>query len=123
MIDDTTFRALADSQRRRLLLSLRLHGPQRIPKLTGESCVVMLATDAFITEYLASSRKSEDVDKALVRMHHVHLPKLADDGFIDWSRETNLVTKGARFDELVPFLELLDTDFVEPVDKETVVIQ
>lgn len=38
---------------------------------------------------------------------HVHLPKLADAGFIDWDREEHIVTRGPRFDEIAPLIDLM----------------
>jgi hypothetical protein len=43
-----------------------------------------------------------------VSMHHVHLPKLDDYGFVDANRERGTVTTGPRFDDVRPLLELLD---------------
>jgi len=40
-------------------------------------------------------------------MQHVHLPKLADHGFIDWDQDTQRVTKGPQFDEIEPLLTVL----------------
>lgn len=42
----------------------------------------------------------------LVTMHHLHLPVLEDREYLRWDRETGRVTKGPRFDELEPFLNL-----------------
>ena len=41
-------------------------------------------------------------------LEQVHLPKLADAGFISWDHETGVVTRGPRFDEVRPLIELLD---------------
>ena len=46
-------------------------------------------------------------DESDASMHHVHLPKLADAGFVDWGRETGAVTRGSTFDEVRPLLETL----------------
>ncbi|MBV0923961.1 hypothetical protein KTS45_07065 [Halomicroarcula limicola] len=40
-------------------------------------------------------------------MHHVHLPKLADHGFIEWDRESDEIRRGPNFDRARPLLELL----------------
>lgn len=45
-----------------------------------------------------------------VSMHHVHLPKLDDYGFVDANLDQYTVTTGPRFDEIRPLLELLDTN-------------
>lgn len=42
-------------------------------------------------------------------MQHLHLPKLADYEFIEWNKDTHEVTKGPKFDEIRPLLELLAT--------------
>lgn len=85
---DVMLDALADVQRRRLLVALLQHNPQ------DDSPAII----------------EEDTDSldALISMRHVHLPKLQDYGFIDWNRETHEVTKGPNFDQIRPLLELLD---------------
>lgn len=83
--------ALADLQRRRLLVSLLEHNPQ------DDTPVVT-----------ADSDTERDAVERLVTMQHAHLPKLADYGFISWDKETHEVTKGPTFDEIKPLLELLD---------------
>jgi len=40
-------------------------------------------------------------------MHHGNLPQLADANYIKWDRDTDLVWRGPRFDDLRPLLELL----------------
>ncbi|MBX0348351.1 DUF7344 domain-containing protein [Haloarcula pellucida] len=83
--------ALADFQRRKLLVALLEHNPQ-------DDAPVVIAD---------SESESDAVDR-LVSMHHVHLPKLADYGFIEWNQDTHEVIKGPKFDEIRPLLELLD---------------
>lgn len=41
-------------------------------------------------------------------LYHVHFPKLEDSGFIDWDRDRDRITHGPRFEELYPFLDLLE---------------
>lgn len=43
-------------------------------------------------------------------MHHVHLPKLVDCGFVDATLDQYSVTTGPRFAEVRPLLELLDAN-------------
>ena len=83
--------ALADVQRRKVLVALLEHNPQ------DDTPVV-----------IADSDSESDAVERLVTMQHVHLPKLADYGFIEWNEETHEVTKGPKFDEIRPLLELLD---------------
>lgn len=42
-----------------------------------------------------------------VSMQHVHLPKLATHGFVEWHRDAGEVTRGPAFEGLVPLLEVL----------------
>ena len=82
--------ALADVQRRKVLVALLEHNPQ---------------DDAPVV--IADSDSEADAVERLVTMQHVHLPKLVDYGFIEWNEETHEVTKGPKFDEIRPLLELL----------------
>ena len=96
---DDVFVALADRQRRRLLLALLESNPQADGSVASQ-------TDGGVDE----------LDPAL-RMYHVHLPKLADYGFVEWDREAGEVTRGSRFAEIEPLLELLDDHRAElPAD-------
>lgn len=83
--------ALADVQRRKLLVALLEHNPQ------NDSPVV-----------IADSESEADALGRLITMNHVHLPKLTEYDFIEWDRETHEVAKGVNFDEIRPLLELLD---------------
>lgn len=83
--------ALADIQRRKLLIALLDHNPQ------DDSPVV-----------IADSEDESDAIERLVKMDHVHLPKLVEYGFIEWNEETHEVSKGPNFDEIRPLLELLN---------------
>lgn len=81
--------ALADIQRRKLVIALLEHNPQDdSPAAIGGSEIETL--------------------EHLISMNHVHLPKLADYGFIEWDQENQEVSKGPNFDEIRPLLELLD---------------
>ncbi|WP_049922863.1 helix-turn-helix transcriptional regulator [Halopiger djelfimassiliensis] len=83
---DNIFDALSDVHRRRLLIDLLEHNPQDV------------------TARASGSR----ADRTAIRMQHVHLPKLADYGYIEWGAGSGTVTKGPRFDEIRPVLEYLD---------------
>jgi len=50
---------------------------------------------------------SEQDDTLRIQLHHVHLPKLADQELIEWDRDSQTVTRGSRFDEIEPVLRLL----------------
>ncbi|WP_311171405.1 DUF7344 domain-containing protein [Halobellus ordinarius] len=83
--------ALADVQRRKLLIALIDHNPQ-------DDLPVVVAD---------SESESDSVER-LITMQHVHLPKLDDYGFVEWNKDTHEVTRGSKFDEIKPLLELLE---------------
>lgn len=84
---DRVFEALASEQRRRILFAL-LDEPLEVDggSLTGER---------------------ELPDTVLLERRHIHLPKLADYGFVRWRPEKNVVEKGPQFEEIDPVLESL----------------
>lgn len=87
---DELLQVLSNFQRRKLLVALLEHNPQDdSPQVVGES-----------TEEAGALTR-------MIQMHHVHLPKLEEYGFIVWNRETNEVSKGPEFEEIRPLLELL----------------
>ncbi|WP_255194661.1 DUF7344 domain-containing protein [Natronobeatus ordinarius] len=116
--DDELFDALADSRRRQLLVELLTHNPQHVPELSRKSQEIAKADEKLFQQHLSSSRTIPGVDEGLLRLHYIHLPKLADYGFIEWDRNTHVVTKGPRFDEMRPLLEPL----IDQQKEETVVL-
>ena len=86
-IRNDLFDALADEQRRRILFSL----------LERERSI----------EFESPSASLEDRRPAAVERRHVHLPKLEDYGFIEWSPNGNTVEAGPRFEAIRPTLRLL----------------
>lgn len=106
---DEIFEALADTQRRRLLVFLLHHDSQYVAELSDVSSELAEMHQTLLRRYLSGPYEVAGSDKELLQMHHVHLPKLAAYDFIDWNRENNLVTKGDRFDEMKPFLKLVES--------------
>lgn len=86
---DVRLDALADPERRRVLRELGDCSPEAD------------------LDVLADGGRTNDHDSH-VAMSHVHLPKLAGEGFVDWDRGADTVTRGANFDEIEPLLDLLD---------------
>jgi len=62
------------------------------------------AVTEFVPGEVTGDERREDV---LVRLHHTHLPKLDEPGFIEWNPDSQTVERGPRFDEVVPVVELL----------------
>lgn len=81
---DTTLETLSNASRREVLLSLSAPGEES------------LAQDALV--------EPADRDHA-IELIHVHLPKLDDEGFLEWDRETGELRRGPRFEEARPLLE------------------
>jgi hypothetical protein len=88
---DDVMDALATVHRRELLVSLVMQRSQDEPSVFD----VLSYSEAF-------------ADVSFTEMYHVHLPKLAEYGFIEWNRDTHEVTKGPNFDDISPLLELLN---------------
>jgi hypothetical protein len=49
-----------------------------------------------------------DVDLDPIRMHHVHLPKLTEAGYVESSDDGERVTPGDAFEEIQPLLDVLE---------------
>lgn len=101
------FDALANAQRRHLLLDLLEHNPQEVAAMSEASREVTEMSSGLLEEYLTGDHDISDAEKDSVRLNSVHLPKLDEYGFIDWQRDEEQVVKGDRFDEIRPLLKLL----------------
>ena len=88
MIDEH-FEALADEQRREVLLTILERNPQ---------------DDRTVT----AAVRAEGARTATTELHHAHLPKLEDYGLIEWDRGRNEITKGPLFHQIRPLLVLLE---------------
>jgi hypothetical protein len=49
------------------------------------------------------------VDVDYPQLFHIHLPKLAAMGYVEWDRAAGTVRAGDRFAEIAPLLRLIDT--------------
>lgn len=88
---DNHFQALSNVHRRRLLVNLLGHNPQRddidVPKDVHEG--------------------EKELEVLQLEFRHSHLPRLEEAGLIQWNRDSNEVMKGPRFDKIRPLLELM----------------
>jgi len=89
-MNDNAFNALANEDRRRLLVALLEENPQ---------------PDTGVVSVDGGSGSATTTQQLDVQMYHSHLPKLEDYGYIEWNKDANEVVKGPRFDELRPLLE------------------
>ena len=87
---DTWLALLADERRRRLLLELAGSSPSEGGLSVPEDIV----------------NPNEDPVTLSVQLRHVHLPKLADVGYVDWHRDRGRVGRGPQFDDVGAVLEL-----------------
>jgi len=89
------FEALANPYRRQLLLALFAENPQDDEDLDP-------------LNILKQGETVDTLDATHVKLEHVHLPKLADMGFIGWDRESGELSKGPNWGEIAPLLQLMD---------------
>lgn len=59
---------------------------------------------------------SEDHLTVCYELHHVVLPELSDEGFVEFDRFEDKVRRGPKFDDMRRFLEQTDADHDEYLD-------
>ena len=106
--DDDVFDALADGQRRQLLVDLLESDLQRVADLSDTSRELTEANDALLDQFLSGQVEIPEADTELIQKHRVHIPKLVEYGFIEWNPAECLVARGPRFDELKPVLRRIE---------------
>lgn len=89
---DRIFDALAHTYRRRILLFMSERSPRHLDGATLED----VAT------------REEAVESSTVELRHVHLPKLADAGYIEWDRDEQTVRPGPNFETVASVVQLVD---------------
>ncbi|QLH77049.1 hypothetical protein HZS55_06955 [Halosimplex rubrum] len=94
------FGLLASDRRRRVLLLLCEEEPVSVPD------AVQMRGDAA----RPSANGGRDHDRSrrqTVRLYHADLPKLAAANLIEWNRDAETVSRGPRFGEIEPMLDVL----------------
>ncbi|AHG01886.1 hypothetical protein HALLA_00915 (plasmid) [Halostagnicola larsenii XH-48] len=96
-----TFSILADSVRRYVLYYL---DEQETPVSLDR-----LATRVAAWHTDSTPDAVDDATLAEIRtaLHHVHLPKLTEAGYITWNADTHTIRRGPNFDENAPLLRLM----------------
>ncbi|RLM89549.1 ArsR family transcriptional regulator [Haloarcula sp. Atlit-7R] len=89
------FEILSHEYRRRILLAVAQQNPRDEDDITSETVAGEHDDDGDALEHVKTG------------LHHVHLPKLADAGFIDWDGDSGTITRGPRFEEIEPLLRLM----------------
>lgn len=90
---DEVFSALSHSTRRHVLSTIAEHDPRRGGEMDPED---LLEGD-------------ETPQHRHLELHHNHLPSLDAAGFIDWDPETDTITRGPRYEDIRPVIELMRT--------------
>ena len=88
---ETMMTVLADRSRRRLLMNLIEHNPQEERVNIPEGVQI----------------GEEELEVLQTEFVHNHLPKLEEEGYIRWKRDSHEVVKGPKCDEIRPLLELI----------------
>lgn len=60
-----------------------------------------------VSEFVEIEADPDGDGRPAIPIHHEYLPKLAETGFIEWDRGTDVVTRGPRFDEIAPLIDLM----------------
>lgn len=89
---DRMFDVLSHPYRRRVLMLVGEHNPRD--------------EDEFVVEDITT--EDDDLELLTTELYHVHLPKLADAGYIDWDEDTHTIRRGPNFEEIAPLLRLMD---------------
>ena len=87
---DEQFEALGRPTRRRILTALVRANPGDEGELAS-------------LDFTGDERPND----ALMGLYHTHLPKLDEAEFIDWDPDSETITRGSRFHEIGPLVELL----------------
>ncbi|WP_164471556.1 GAF domain-containing protein [Halosimplex salinum] len=57
---------------------------------------------------VAILERANDLEDDRVQLHHVHIPTLESDGYVDWDRDANTVFRGPNYSRIEPFVRLLN---------------
>lgn len=70
--------------------------------------LLLLKRGAVETEADVMVRGRSNKEQIETDLTRNHLPKLEEAGYIEWDRDTGEISKGPRFDEIKPLLELIE---------------
>ena len=70
--------------------------------------LLTLKHDEVIPERDVLFRGGDEIDDAELQLVHNHLPRLEEAGYIEWDRDSGTISKGPRYDEIKPLLDLIE---------------
>ena len=71
--------------------------------------LLLLKQGAVETEADVMVRGRNNSTESEMALIHNHLPRLDEAGYIEWDRDSGELSKGPRFDEIEPLLELIES--------------
>ncbi|UHQ96252.1 hypothetical protein [Natrinema halophilum] len=92
---NTVFNVLSSEPRRQLIVSLLDAEPDQSVPLPESAIMPNVPLDSEVLR---------------LDLHHVHLPMLADSGFITWKTEPWIAFRGPKFDEVAVVFEALHAE-------------
>lgn len=92
---NTVFRALSTEPRRQLIISLMDAEPDQSVPLPESAIMPNVPLDS---------------ERLSLELYHIHLPMLADMGFIAWETEPLVASRGPKFDQVAAVFETLHTE-------------
>jgi len=98
---DTVFKSLSAEPRRQLIVSL-LDTP------VGQSVP--------LPESAAMSDVHSDPEGLRIKLYHIHLPVLEDNGYITWEESPLIASHGPRFDEVAVVISALHSNAADIPD-------
>ncbi|KAB1194498.1 ArsR family transcriptional regulator [Haloferax sp. MBLA0076] len=90
---DQLFALLSHHYRRQILVLLAASNPRTV--------------DAVTQVCLGSREGGREEERIRIGLHHVHLPKLEAEGYLEWDQTTDTIRRGQDFEAIEPALELL----------------
>lgn len=101
---DSLFECLAADDRRRILRLVGDCAPEGLSAGALAASLVQSDDEGRLDE----GTMQERIQRKQVALHHRHLPKLADHGYIDWTPGSDSISTGPSFDQIERVLELVE---------------
>lgn len=94
---DTAFELFGNQRRRCVVQRLQEAGePMQLSELEAEIAGIEIGTAADVSDV--------DAERVRISLYHVHLPKLADAGLVEYDAEEEVVSLTERAEQFEPYL-------------------